>query len=77
LARRRVNEEIAALLLDVVNNGHHGRQARPLSPEMAMAAVGGINELVLQAIEQDRIGDLPALTAPAIQLLRAVTGASC
>jgi AcrR family transcriptional regulator len=77
LARRRVNEEIAALLLDVVNNGHQGRQARPLSPEMAMAVVGGINELVLQVIEQDRIEDLPALTAPAIELLHAVTEASC
>jgi AcrR family transcriptional regulator len=71
-ARRRVNQQIAAFMLEVVNAKRHGRAA-PLSPEMAMAAVGGINELVLQAIEQDRVADLAVLADPASRLVRAVT----
>ena len=38
---------------------------------MAMAVVGGINELVLQAIEQDQVARLGELVAPASALLRA------
>lgn len=73
-ARRRVNEEIAALMLNVVNAGRRSRKDKePLSPEMAMAVVGGINELVLQAIEQDQVDKLQALVAPAVRLVRAVT----
>ncbi len=69
-ARRRVNAEIAAFMLKVINAGG---AREPLSRELAMAVVGGINELVLQAIEQDRVGDLKKLAAPAIRLVRAVT----
>lgn len=72
-ARRRVNQEIAGFMLEVVN-GAPGRSA-PLSPRMAMAVVGGINELVLECIEQDRIDRLAELVEPAAQLVRAVTGA--
>ena len=43
---------------------------------MAMTVVGGINELVLQAIEQDRAGDLRDLVAPATRLVRAVAAES-
>ncbi|AEG93405.1 transcriptional regulator, TetR family-like protein [Ramlibacter tataouinensis TTB310] len=71
-ARRRVNREIAGFMLGVVNAG--GRQA-PLSPGMAMAVVGGINELVLEYIEQDRLHRLQELVGPASQLVRAVTRA--
>jgi hypothetical protein len=38
---------------------------------MALAVVGGIHELVLQAIEQERADDLHALVAPASALLQA------
>lgn len=70
--RRRMNEEIAGFMLQVIN-GQGRRRRAPLSPEMAMAAVGGINELVLLAIERNRVGKLRELVAPAVQLLRAVT----
>jgi hypothetical protein len=43
---------------------------------MAMTVVGGINELVLQAIEQERAGDLRELVAPATRLVRAVAAES-
>jgi AcrR family transcriptional regulator len=71
-ARRRVNEEIADFMLGVVNAGEG---AAPLSPAMAMAVVGGINELILEYIEQDRVADLPDLVEQASQLVRAVTNA--
>jgi len=72
VSRRRVNDEIANFMLAVVNGGR-GRK-KPLSPQMAMAVVGGINELVLDHIERDRVQRLPDLVGPAAQLVRAVTG---
>jgi AcrR family transcriptional regulator len=70
-ARRRVNQEIAEFMLGVVNEGEH-RRGSPLSADMAMAVVGGINELILQYIEQSRVALLLDLVAPSSQLLRAV-----
>lgn len=70
-SRRRVNRELAGFMLEVVNGpGAKG----PLPEQMAMVVVGGINELVLECIEQDRVGQLPELVGPAAQLVRAVTG---
>jgi hypothetical protein len=73
-ARRQVNLEIADFMLKVINSdsGEHKR-ASPLSADMALAVVGGINELVLQAIEQDRVAELTQMAGPAIRLVRAVT----
>ena len=68
-ARRRVNREIADFILGVVNVP--GR-AKPLTPGMAMAIVGGINELILEYIEQDRVAQLQELVAPASALVHAV-----
>lgn len=67
-ARRRVNQEIADYMLAVVNRG----AARQLTPALAMAVVGGIHELVLQAIEDGKVTELPELTATAAQLVKAV-----
>ncbi len=66
-ARRRVNQEIADFMLGAIDGG--------LTPQMAMAVVGGINELVLQYIEQDRVAQLGELVAPASALVRAATSA--
>ncbi len=73
-ARRRVNQQLVDLMLEVVNNrpGAPLRKA-PLQPMMAMAVVGGINEMVLQSIEQERAGQLQELVVPAASLLRAAT----
>lgn len=68
-ARRRVNDAIAQFMLEVV----HAEAGATLTPEMAMAVVGGINELVLQYIEQGRLTDLGELVAPASRLVWAVT----
>ena len=71
-ARRSANQQLVDLMLNVINNrpGNHLRNV-PLQPMMAMAVVGGINEMVLQAIEQERAGELQRLVQPAAALLRA------
>lgn len=72
-ARRRANQEIADFMLEVINAGQgHRRGVNPLSEDMATAVVGGINELVLQAIERGRVGDLHELVEPSSLLVRAV-----
>lgn len=64
-ARRRVNEEIADYMLAVVKSPH-------VTPQIAMAVVGGIHELVLQAIEDGKVDELPQLTGTATALVKAV-----
>lgn len=72
--RRRMNDDITDFMLQVINRGGRARKrATPLSRELAVAIVGGINELVLQAIERGRVPQLHELVAPAVQLVRAVT----
>jgi AcrR family transcriptional regulator len=78
VVRRRVNDEIANFIQVAINSsGGEGQgPAVHLTGEMAMTVVGGINELVLQAIEQDRAGDLRELVVPATRLVRAVAAES-
>jgi AcrR family transcriptional regulator len=71
-ARRRSNQALVDFMLGVVNG--RDRQGPPLSPLMAVTVVGGINELVLQAIEDDRVSLLEELVAPSSELVRAVAG---
>jgi AcrR family transcriptional regulator len=68
-ARRRVNQEIADYMLGVVNGGRSGSN---VPPPLAMAVVGGIHELVLQAIEDGKVEELPELTRTAAALVKAV-----
>jgi AcrR family transcriptional regulator len=68
-ARRRVHQEIVRYMLGLVNRG---APALPVTPELAMAVVGGIHELVLQAIEDGKVTELPELTATATALVKAV-----
>ncbi|MDH6594735.1 AcrR family transcriptional regulator [Variovorax sp. TBS-050B] len=77
-ARRRVNAEIASFIQAAINGsaGGQGGPAAHLTGEMAMTVVGGINELVLQAIEEDRAGALNQLVPPATRLVRAVAAES-
>jgi AcrR family transcriptional regulator len=68
-ARRRVNREIADFMCEVINR-REGRIV--LSLDMAMAVVGGVNELVLQAFEQDRLHDMAPIAETASTLIRAI-----
>lgn len=74
--RRRMNQELADFVVQVVHAGHqHNPQDAALTAAMAMAVVGGINELVLQAIEGNRTAELAALTPACSALVRAVLAA--
>ena len=66
--RRKVNAQIAGF----ISAATVGEQGVTLPPELAMTVVGGINELILQAIEEDRPTDLHRLVEPATRLIRAV-----
>lgn len=72
-ARRRVNQALADFILEVVNGpGTKPPREKPLPSAYATGIVGAINELVLCAIEEDRVEKLPELTHTASQLARAV-----
>lgn len=70
-ARRRVNQHLADLILELINLPGE-KKRKPLSPALAMSIVGGINELVLEMIEQDRIDELTTLTKTTALFVRAV-----
>jgi len=72
-ARRRVNQAIAGFMLEVINPSP---SAPGLTPEMALAVVGGVNELILLAIEQDRVGQLADIAVTGAELVRAVLAGS-
>jgi AcrR family transcriptional regulator len=69
-ARRRANQHLADFILEVVNRPPLAHA--PLPGPLAVSIVGGINELVLEMIEGDRVADLPELTDTAAQFVRAV-----
>lgn len=78
--RREVLQQFAAFIVTTVNHGAanapDGVRLRALSPTMAMAAVGGIHELLLQAIEQGEAGQLQKLTPCAGEIVRVLTHAN-
>lgn len=81
--RREVMQKFADFMLSVVNGpalpasvGETGGLApRTLTRTMAMAAVGGINELVLELIEQGREAEVDSLTPAAAELVRVLAHA--
>jgi len=79
--RREVMQHMADFLLETVNAssaavpGSHVPAEEGLSRTMALAAVGGINELVLEVIEKGEIEQLQALSSAAGEVVRALTHA--
>lgn len=73
-ARREVMQQLADFMLATVNP-LAGSATPRLSPTLAMAAVGGINELILQAIERNQADCLDRLTPTASELVRLLTHA--
>jgi AcrR family transcriptional regulator len=72
-ARRAMHRELCQFLLELVNAGTAPQAV--MTPEIATVLIGGMHELVLQAIEDGRVEDLPRLTATATQLLKVLTRA--
>lgn len=71
--RRQIQQRFAGFLqmqVELSRAKEPGKRA--LSPEMAMAVVGGINELILNAIEQDQVHQLTELAPTVIAFVQAV-----
>jgi AcrR family transcriptional regulator len=67
-ARREVMQALADFMLETI------RDRSALNAERAMAAVGGIHELVLQAIERGEAADLQRLAPGASEVVRLLAG---
>jgi AcrR family transcriptional regulator len=73
--RRAVQRRFADYLRRLVDQGRRDDpKLRKLSPAMATAIIGGINELVLVAVEEGRADRLTELSGTADELLQAVLG---
>ena len=71
--RRAANQRFADLLRATgVDQHYDSPQKRQITPALAMAIVGGINELILQAMESNQIDQLLTIEEPATALLEAV-----
>jgi len=71
--RRRISERFTQFLMMQVELSRLKEPGkRPLSPALATAVIGGINELIVQAIEQDRADRLVALQPTISEFVRAV-----
>lgn len=68
--RREVMQHLADYMLETIN-----ADGTTLTPTMAVAAVGGIHELVLQAIERGEAAQLDRLTPSASAVVRLLAGA--
>lgn len=71
VVRRAMHERMADFIVSVVAAGGVLTPG-PHTRVLAVALVGGVHELVLQAIEDQRGGDLLALVAPCSELVRAI-----
>ncbi|MCW5670010.1 MAG: TetR/AcrR family transcriptional regulator [Hydrogenophaga sp.] len=71
LVRREVMQHLADFMLETIN-----AEREVLSATMAVAAVGGIQELVLQAIERGEAAQLDRLTPSASAVVRLLAGAA-
>lgn len=72
-ARRRVHESLAHYI-ESVYRASAGPQDVPLQRELVTGLVGGIHELVLQALEDGQAGQLPALVPGVTRLITQVLG---
>jgi AcrR family transcriptional regulator len=71
--RRKIHQQFADTLRMLVESERiHMTNVRPLSRELATAIVGGINELIMLAIEEGRGARLNEVADAAIQLVFAV-----
>jgi AcrR family transcriptional regulator len=71
--RRRISERFTQFLMMQVELSRLKEPGkRPLSPALATAVIGGINELIVQAIEEDRADRLVELQPTISEFVQAV-----
>lgn len=68
-ARRAVMTELAEFMVATLARGARPAGLPGIDFPLALAAVGGINELILQAVEQGRAAELPEMTATASEVV--------
>lgn len=73
--RREVMQQFVNFILNTVNPVDQGAVQHTLTPGMALAAVGAINELILQALEQGKADRLQQLAPVASEIVRLLTQA--
>lgn len=75
--RRETMTRLADFMCETINRPQPAAAPtlRPLTPQLSMAAVGAINELVLIAIERDEAAQLACLTPAAVRIVRALAQA--
>lgn len=66
-ARREIMDAMADFMVQTLRRGPGSRS---LDEGLALAAVGGINELILRAIERGQATELPSMTATASEVVR-------
>lgn len=72
--RREVNQRFAELLRQQVDQARVSESGiKSLSRPLATAVIAGVNELILQLLEEDQEAKLMSLVAPASELVLAVT----
>lgn len=71
--RRETMSHLASFMCETVNRGRDDATAR-MGPQMGMAAVGAVNELVLMAIEGGEAEHLARLAPVAVRIVRAIAG---
>jgi len=73
VARRQVHQRFADVLRALVRKGKRdGAEVRALSPDMSVAIVGAINELLTARLEAGRLHELTQLQATVVELFAAV-----
>jgi hypothetical protein len=74
--RRQVVQRFADMLRTLADEARRQNlELRPISPAVSTAIVGGINELMLLAVEEGRARELTGLSDTATELIRAVLSA--
>lgn len=72
-ARRAVHQRFADVLRELVKKGKAaGADVRVLTPDMSVAIVGAINELLMVRIEQGRLNELTQLQAAVVELFESL-----
>ncbi len=70
--RRGVLGALAQFMCDTVNGPGDRVSGPPISPDLALAAIGGINEWIMRSIERDETALLPQMTPLACTLVRSL-----
>ncbi len=76
VVRRGVLDALAQFMCDTVNGRRCEARGKPISNDLALAAIGGINEWIVRSIERDDTASLPRMAPMAGALVRSLAAPS-